>query len=186
MPTITHQFDWPDRIVVGTVGEPGERAFYLQARAGTRVVSIALEKEQSAVLAEKIEEILDQLMARDGNPFSVPAETPLELVDNEPLEQPVDAEFRTGTMALGWDASTSQIVIEAYPYVEVEDGDDDGEIDPPAVEPSEALLVRIPVGTARAFAQRTREIVGAGRPICPLCGTPMEAGGHVCPIPDDL
>lgn len=192
MPTITHQFDWPDRIVVGTVGEPGARAFYLQARDGARVISIALEKEQSATLGAKIEEILDQLMVRDGNPFSVPAATPVELVDNDPLEQPVEPQFRTGTMTLGWDPSTSQIVIEAYPLIEIdvdeEDEDEafDPEIDPIGIEPPEMLLVRIPVGAARAFAQRTREIVGAGRPICPLCGMPMDADGHICPLPDDL
>jgi uncharacterized repeat protein (TIGR03847 family) len=182
MPTVIHGFDWPDRVVIGTVGEPGSRTFYLQARDGARIVSVALEKGQSAVLAEKIEEILDGLMAADGNPFSIPAVTPMELVDNDPLEQPVDPEFRTGAMSLGWDPSTAQLVIEAYPFVEV---DAEGP-EPVAAEPAEMLQVRIPVGTARAFAKRTLEIVGAGRPICPFCGTPMDAGGHVCALPSDL
>jgi uncharacterized repeat protein (TIGR03847 family) len=182
MPTVIHGFDWPDRVVVGTVGEPGSRTFYLQARDGARIVSVALEKGQSAVLAEKIEEILDGLMAADGNPFSIPAVTPMELVDNDPLEQPVDPEFRTGAMSLGWDPSTAQLVIEAYPFVEA-----DAEAPHPvAAEPAEMLQVRIPVGTARAFAKRTLEIVGAGRPICPFCGTPMDASGHVCALPGDL
>jgi uncharacterized repeat protein (TIGR03847 family) len=182
MPTVIHGFDWPDRVVVGTVGEPGSRTFYLQARDGARMVSVALEKGQSAVLAEKIEEILDGLMAADGNPFSIPAVTPMELVDNDPLEQPVDPEFRTGAMSLGWDPSTAQLVIEAYPFVEA-----DAEAPHPvAAEPAEMLQVRIPVGTARAFAKRTLEIVGAGRPICPFCGTPMDASGHVCALPGDL
>jgi uncharacterized repeat protein (TIGR03847 family) len=182
MPTVIHGFDWPDRVVIGTVGEPGSRTFYLQARDGARIVSVALEKGQSAVLAEKIEEILDGLMAADGNPFSIPAVTPMELVDNDPLEQPVDPEFRTGAMSLGWDPSTAQLVIEAYPFVEA-----DAEAPHPvAAEPAEMLQVRIPVGTARAFAKRTLEIVGAGRPICPFCGTPMDASGHVCALPGDL
>jgi uncharacterized repeat protein (TIGR03847 family) len=182
MPTIVHGFDWPDRIVVGTVGQPGSRAFYLQARAGSRIVSVALEKEQSALLAETIDELLDELMATDGNPSSVPAMTPLELVDNDPLEQPVDPEFRTGAMSLGWDPSTAQVVIEAFPLVETDDDDD--ETDAIEAEPTEMLLVRIPVGTARAFAKRTLEIVGAGRPMCPLCGAPMDAEGHDCPLLD--
>ena len=90
MPSIVHTFDWPDRVVVGTVGRPGSRAFYLQARDGARVTSVGLEKMQSAALAEKIDEILDQVMAADGNPVSVPTGIPVELVDNEPLDQPVD------------------------------------------------------------------------------------------------
>ena len=184
MPTIVHGFDWPDRIVVGTVGEPGSRSFYLQVRAGSRVTSVALEKEQSAVLARKIEEILDELMVGDGNPFSIPAVTPVELVDNDPLDQPVEPEFRTGTLGLGWDPTTVQVVIEAYPLVEAEEESGEG-VDDATVEPAEMLVVRIPVGAARAFAKRTLEVVGAGRPICPLCGNPMDPEGHICPRPDD-
>ena len=177
MPTIVHEFAWPDRVVVGTVGLPGSRTFYLQVRSGTRIVSIALEKQQSALLAEKIDEILGQLITFEGNPFSIPTTTPIELVDNDPLEQPVEEEFRTGAMSLGWDPSTVQVVIEAYPVA------DEGESLDPA-EVAEMLLVRIPVGTARAFAKRTREVVGAGRPICPLCGYPVDPDGHTCALPD--
>ncbi|MCU1406332.1 MAG: hypothetical protein JWQ43_2635 [Glaciihabitans sp.] len=176
MPAIVHTFDWPDRVVVGTVGQPGSRTFYLQARTGSKIVSIALEKEQSAVLAEKIEEILDDLMTKDGNPYSVPTATPIELVDNDPLEQPVDEQFRTGALGLGWDPSTAQVVIEAYPYAEEDEDAPDSEM----VEPVEMLLLRMPVGTSRAFAKRTREIVGAGRPICPFCGEPIDPDGHDC------
>ncbi len=180
MPTIVHAFDWPDRVVVGTVGLPGGRTFYLQVRAGAQIVSVALEKQQSALLAEKIDEMLDQLMHHEGNPFSIPTSTPVELVDNDPLEQPVAEEFRTGALSLGWDPSTVQIVIEAFPIVDDEEGD---ALDPDALVAPEVLLVRMPVGTARAFAKRTREVVGAGRPMCPLCGEPIDADGHTCTLP---
>jgi uncharacterized repeat protein (TIGR03847 family) len=201
MPTIVHDFAWPDRVVVGTVGHPGSRTFYLQARTGAQVVSVALEKEQSAVLAQKIDEILDELMVNDGNRFSVPSTTPVELVDNEPLE-PVFEQFRAGAMGLGWDPTTAQLVLEAYPLAAAEvtepaDLDEldekdieaaladaaelDWETGEPMIEPAELLVVRMPVGTARAFAKRTREIVGAGRPLCPLCGTPIDPEGHTCP-----
>jgi uncharacterized repeat protein (TIGR03847 family) len=187
MPTIVHGFDWPDRVVVGTVGPPGSRSFYLQARTASRVVSVSLEKQQSALLAEKIDEILDALMETDGNPSSVPAASPPELVDNDPLDQPVEPEFRTGAIGLGWDPSTSQIVIEAYPLVDGDSADsDDLGSDPAIADPTEMLVVRIPVGTARAFAKRTLEVVGAGRPLCPLCGTPIDPEGHTCPVPGEF
>jgi uncharacterized repeat protein (TIGR03847 family) len=187
MAPIVHGFDWPDRLVVGTVGQPGSRSFYLQARTGSRVVSVGLEKQQSAALAEKIEEILDELMSQEGNPASVPSSTPAELVDNDPLDQPIEEEFRTGTLSLGWDPSTAQVVIQAFPIIEIEvdEDQDELEIDLTEIEPAEMLLVRIPVGTARAFAKRTLEVVGAGRELCPFCGMPMDATGHVCdPSPD--
>ncbi|MGA1811361.1 DUF3090 domain-containing protein [Frondihabitans sp. 4ASC-45] len=186
MPTIVHGFDWPDRLVVGTIGQPGARSFYLQARAGSRVTSVALEKQQSELLAAKIDEILDELMVAEGNPITIPATTPIELVDNEPLDQPVEPEFRIGAITLGWDPSTAQVVIEAYPYDDSEDGFDDSDEFGEATPPSEVLRVKIPVGTARAFAKRTIEVVGAGRPLCPLCATPMDPGGHTCPPLDDL
>ena len=182
MAALIHGFDWPDRFVVGAVGHPGARTFYLQAREGSQVVSVALEKEQSAALAERLEEVLDTLMAEEGNPFSVPALTPDGLADDQPLDLPVVEQFRTGTMSLGWDPSTAQIVIEAFPMPPV---DDDTGMVLDDVEPEEVLVVRIPVGAARAFAQRTRQVVGAGRPICSLCDVPMDPG-HECVVPDDF
>lgn len=183
MPTRVHEFVWPDRVVVGTLGLPGMRTFYLQVRAGTQIVSIALEKQQSALLAEKIDEILDQLITLEGNPFSVPTGTPIELVDNDQLDA-VQEQFRTGVMSLGWDPTTAQIVIEAHPLTEDLGDADDEPLDGEGDDETEMLLVRMPVGAARAFSQRTREVVGAGRPICPLCGYPMDADGHICPLPE--
>ena len=166
-------------MVVGTVGSPGSRTFYLQVRDGARSASVGLEKEQSAVLAEKIDEILDALMADEGNRFSVPAATPVELVDNDPLDQPVEEQFRAGLMRLGWDPSTAQVVVEAFPL----DGADEDAPEPD--DASEMLLVRMPVGTARAFVERTRQVVRSGRPLCPLCGGPVDDDGHVCVFPDE-
>jgi uncharacterized repeat protein (TIGR03847 family) len=79
-------------------------------------------------------------------------------------------------MRLGWDPSTAQVVLEAFPFVEAGESDDEE----PQSEPSEMLLVRMPVGTARAFVQRTRQVVASGRPLCPLCGRPIDEDGHVC------
>jgi uncharacterized repeat protein (TIGR03847 family) len=183
MPTRVHEFDWPDRVVVGTIGLPGARTFYLQVRAGTQIVSVALEKQQSALLAEKIDEILDQLITVEGNPFSVPTATPIELVDNDGLEA-VQEQFRTGALGLGWDPTTAQIVVEAYPITIVDADENDAALDQDGVDVPEMLLVRMPVGTARAFAKRTREVVGAGRPTCPLCGYPIDADGHTCTLPE--
>ncbi|WP_069385878.1 DUF3090 domain-containing protein [Cellulosimicrobium cellulans] len=181
MPTLVHAFDWPDRVVVGTVGMPGSRTFYLQAREGTRTTSVVLEKEQSAVLAETIDRVLDELMDDSDNKWSVPADVPAELVDDDPLDFPVEEKFRTGSMRLTWDPRTAQVVVEAFPLVDADDLDPD-EDEP---EPEEALLVRMPVGTARAFVQRTRAVVRSGRPQCPRCGEPMDPDGHECALPDE-
>ncbi|BDZ43595.1 hypothetical protein GCM10025865_28940 [Paraoerskovia sediminicola] len=106
---------------------------------------------------------------------------PVELIDDEPLEQPVEPEFRAGAMRLSWDPRTAQVVVEAYPVVE-----DDGEEDPDDEdEPAEVLRVRMPVGSALAFAQRASDVVRSGRPICPLCDRPIDDDGHECLLSDD-
>lgn len=176
MPTVVHEFDWPDRVVIGTVGMPGERTFYLQAREGARVVSIALEKAQSAELGRDIDQVLNGLMAASDNRYSVPAQAPPELVDDDPLDQPVLEQFRAGLLQLGWDPTTAQIVVEAYPLVDEPEAAEDDER-----EPEEIFVLRMPVGTARAFAQRTLAVVAAGRPRCPRCGGPIDPDGHACP-----
>jgi uncharacterized repeat protein (TIGR03847 family) len=104
-----------------------------------------------------------------------------ELVDNKDLE-PVEEQVRTGVMSLGWDPTTAQLVIEAYPLAEVE-VDDDGLLETDDAE--EVLRVKMPVGTARAFAKRSREVAGAGRPICVICGQPIDADGHTCTFPEN-
>src|SRR5277367_6217721 len=108
-----HLFERPRRFVAGTVGTPGERTFYLQVADGARVVSVALEKTQVAVLADRIEQLLDEVVARTGTSLPGAAE-----VDSEALEQPVDEEFRVGAMGLAWDSEAGLVIIEAQAPVE--------------------------------------------------------------------
>jgi uncharacterized repeat protein (TIGR03847 family) len=176
MPVIS--YDMPDRFIAGAVGQPGDRAFYLQARDGRRVTSVSLEKFQVTLLAERLGELLDEVLRRTGGSGGVPAVAPTDLSDDEPLDQPVEEEFRVGTMALAWDPEDERVVIEAQEATE--DDDEDTEIG--ADEPLIAVLrVRITAGQARAFAERALKVVSAGRPPCPLCGLPLDAAGHICP-----
>ena len=154
MATVIHSFDPPERFVAGTVGPPGQRTFFLQARSGARVTTVALEKQQVSVLAERIDELLDELIRTDEGEATIPAVTPVALDDNEPLEQPIVEEFRAGTMTLAWDATDERIVIEVFPYAEesvVEPGTPEEEIDDP--EPEEMLVVRLPAGSGPGVHQ---------------------------------
>ncbi|NKZ08402.1 DUF3090 domain-containing protein [Actinomadura latina] len=175
MPVIS--YDRPERFVAGAVGRPGDRAFYLQARAGRRVTSVGLEKFQVTLLAERLEELLDEVLRRSVGDAPVPAATPSELQDDGPLDQPVEEEFKVGTMALAWDPDDEQVVIEAQEVTETEEEPEVGEDDPAIA----VLRVRISAAQARAFAERALKVVAAGRPPCPLCGLPLDGDGHVCP-----
>jgi uncharacterized repeat protein (TIGR03847 family) len=172
---VVHEFDPPERFVAGTVGEPGARTFFLQARSGPRLISVALEKQQVAVLAERIDELLDEVMASDANQTLIPAVAPVGLEDSDPLEQPIDEQFRAGTMTVSWDPAIARVVIEVFPLLDTSDEDDE-----PEVEPEEVFLVRLEAGPARAFVQRAALVIEAGRPDCPFCGSPIDPEGHLC------
>jgi uncharacterized repeat protein (TIGR03847 family) len=186
MPPVVHRFDPPDRFVAGTVGEPGQRTFFLQARAGRRVVSVALEKQQVAILGERIDELLDELMAAGGVAGLIPAITPVEQADSGPLDQPIVEEFRAGTITLSWDADDERVVVEVFPIVEVDvpiEADEDDLVDLPIdePEPEELFIVRMTPAQARVFASRAATVVSAGRPACQFCGGPVDPAGHLCP-----
>jgi uncharacterized repeat protein (TIGR03847 family) len=175
---VTHQvyaFEPPERFVAGTVGPPGERVFYLQARGGGRLVSVALEKVQVALLAEKLDELLGEAHRRFG--VAMP-EVEVETPDNEPLESPVDEEFRVGTLGLAFDVDTSTVVIEAIAAGETEEDEETVEDDASDLD---RLRVRLTPGATRDFIERARRVVSAGRPPCPLCGQPLDPKGHLCP-----
>lgn len=160
-------FDDPDRFVAGTVGEPGDRAFFLQARKGGALVSVGLEKVQVVALAERLDDLLDAVDA----PASGAS-------DESDLEEPVVELFRVGAMALAWDPQSEAVVIEAQTptedgdYVELPDDAEDG---------PDLLRVRIDAPTARGFVRRAEALIAAGRPACPFCGQPLDPQGHFCP-----
>jgi uncharacterized repeat protein (TIGR03847 family) len=166
-------YDPPDRFVAGAVGQPGARAFFLQARSESRLTTVSLEKFQVAALADRLEELLDEVLRRGGGDPQVPAMAPVDLTDNGPLDLPIDEDFRVGTMALAWDPEAARVVIEAQEVT------DDDEESPESPEPA-VLRVRVSAGVARAFTQRALALVAAGRPPCPLCGQPLDSDGHIC------
>jgi uncharacterized repeat protein (TIGR03847 family) len=180
VPRSLHVFDQPERFVAGTVGQPGERQFFLQVRDGARVVSVALEKLQVQALAERVDGLLDEVVRRTGGEAPVPATAPLGSEDLDPLEPPVTEEFRVGAMSLGWNGDTELVIIEAHEVVE----DEETEIPELEEDPDDGpacLRVRLSGAAARAFAKRALSVVSAGRPPCPFCNLPLEPSGHICP-----
>ena len=175
-----YSYDPPERFIAGTVGEPGQRTFFLQAALGGRTTSVALEKEQVAVLAERMEELLDEVLRRTGGTAQVPAVAPVDLIDDGPLSQPIEEEFRVGALTLAWDGDTERVVIEAHARAETEEEQVEA-LDEEADEGPPMLRVRITGAMARAFAKRAQLVVSAGRPPCPFCGLPVDADGHLCP-----
>jgi uncharacterized repeat protein (TIGR03847 family) len=176
MPRRLYVFDLPDRFVAGTVGEPGNRTFFLQARDGTRITSVVLEKVQVAVLADRLNQLLDELEQRGI------AEAPALAADSGPLDEPIVEAFRAGTLTLGWDGDSDRILVEARQQVEDEDEDEEAaEVDDDDPDGPDVLRVRLSPPAARAFVEAAVQVVASGRPPCPLCGQPLDPLGHICP-----
>jgi uncharacterized repeat protein (TIGR03847 family) len=193
MPRQIFIYDPPERLVIGTVGQPGERTFFLQARGAGQLTSVVLEKVQVAALAERLDQLLDEVLRASGGTSTVPAVAPLELNDTLPLDQPIVEEFRVGALGLGWDPETERVVVEALAVPDATESDDaddaegDGtdDTDPGLmsdddVEGPDVLRVRITGAVARAFTKRALAIVAAGRPPCQFCGQPLDPESHVC------
>jgi uncharacterized repeat protein (TIGR03847 family) len=185
MAILVHRYDAPDRFVAGTVGQPGERTFFLQAREGNRMTSVACEKQQVSVLAEHLDRVLDEVLRRSAGEVDVPPASS-KARDTDPLDAPITEEFRVGTMTIAWDPSIDRIVIELFSNVDVAE---ESSQDPPAataaeadeIEADEVFVVKITASYARDFVARAQALVAAGRPSCPFCLQPIDPQGHICP-----
>jgi uncharacterized repeat protein (TIGR03847 family) len=181
MPRRRYLFDTPERFIAGTVGQPGNRVFFLQARDGTRIVSVALEKVQVAALADRLGDLLDELLRRG---IKGAEEQDGAVGDTGAMDEPVNEAFRVGTLSLGWDTEDELVLLEARAFAEEDDepesdeepDDDDDDEDGP-----DSLVVRLTPLAAREFIARAVRLLAAGRPPCPLCGQPLDPQGHMCP-----
>ncbi|WP_427385506.1 DUF3090 domain-containing protein [Janibacter sp. G56] len=161
------EFDPPERFVAGTVGPPGQRAFFLQAGAEGRRATLSIEKVQLKVLVERLSELLDDL---------APDEVEPGIIDNAPLDPPIEEDFRVTTLALSWDDERTVVVIECH------------DADPEEVRaedelpmPVQSVRIVLSPAQAHAFVRRSTGVIGAGRPACPFCGGPLDPEGHICP-----
>ena len=177
MPRQVFRYDDPERFVAGTVGQPGERTFFLQATDGNRITSVSLEKVQVAALAERVDEMLDELRRRGDE--TIPTQPPREIEDVAPLSAPILEDFRVGALALAWEPEARRIVIEAHAQTETDEPVE--ALSDDAVDGPDVLRVSMTAERGRAFARRALRVVAAGRPPCPLCGLPLDPEGHVCP-----
>jgi len=178
MPRRRYLFDSPETFLAGTVGEPGNRTFFLQAREGSRITSVALEKIQVAAVCQRLTELLDQLEQRGIEGSEELDEMPAFLA----LDEPINEAFRVGMLSLGWDTGEELVLIEAR---EITDEDDEDDVDAFGEDDDEdgpdLLRVRLTALVAREFVARSLRLIASGRPPCPLCGQPLDPRGHLCP-----
>lgn len=170
-----HLFRNPDRFIVGTVGQPGDRTFYLQAEHERRIVTVLAEKQQIQILTDRSSALLEEIHRRFGTEFPPKSR---DILDLAPLSLPIDSEFRVGTMGLGWDNDSQSVVVE---LLAVSDGEfDESVVLDDSADGPDALRVFLSPAEVRQFAGRAELILAAGRPPCPLCDRPVDQTGHIC------
>lgn len=161
---MSFDFESVERFIVGTVGQPGERAFFIQARNSKRLVTVALDKSQVAVLTERLALVIKELRADD---LSLRIEPQAQ--DDGPLEGPIESEFDVGAISMEWDALDSMMSLEFSDIAQVDSG----------VELF--LKVRLSITMCDAFINRSKAVLNAGRLPCPFCALPIDPQGHLCP-----
>jgi len=161
---VLHDLNPVTHITVGAVGKPGKRSFYLQGRQGAKVVTLLTEKEQVSALSQGIDQLLERLGVANQTKTVQVTETEME------LSQPIEPVFRVGQLGLGYEAEHGLLVLVAYELPEEENA--------PVVN-----LVRFWATTEqmRALARHAAVVVAGGRPICVMCGRPIDPEGHFCP-----
>lgn len=185
-------FDAPDCFATGTVGESSDAVYVLQAVQGARSASVMLEREQVAILADRVLAVIDELERRGLAAIDA---GPAGAGDLRPLQEPVREDFRVGTMTIAWDEDVDELVVEARSMTfdagagesalrDGEEIDDDDEIPDDAVIGPDVLRVHLTPFMAQQFARRAGVVAGDDRPACPFCGGPLEPTGHLCPRPD--
>ncbi|HET7482970.1 MAG TPA: DUF3090 family protein [Actinomycetota bacterium] len=151
-------------------GRPGERSFFIQAR-GDVTLTYSVEKQQVALLAERLREMLVMIDENDTVTSLLPQRDPAFA-----LETPVDPQWRVGAIGIGYAEEIDNIVVSVGPVTETSE---DEEVEPSEPEfDSRFFLSR---DQARSFVLHALAVIAEGRPICQLCGLPMEPDGHQCP-----
>lgn len=160
----------PEIFTVDYIGEPGKRAFFLQSRSNEGTFTVGIEKEQVAVLAQKLGEILLLVDREDAISGAPPDRDPA--LDPEPMEP----EWRVGSIGLGYEESLDMIAVLLEPLRPQEEEE--------AVEGSgdeRAFRLMLRRDQVRSFILHALAVVAEGRPVCQLCGLPKDPEGHVCP-----
>lgn len=161
----------PDVFTAGTVGPPGQRVFYLQAREEGLVVTLRCEKQQVAALAEYFDGLLDDL---EPAPHAI---APEDLT----LAEPVEDLWVVGAIGVAYDEPGDRIVVVMEELTDAPADPDDPDLDDGAMGAGASVRVRLTRAQVSAFVARSRDLVAAGRPPCRFCGLPLDPDGHACP-----
>ena len=175
MPKLIYDLNPVQHIIADAMGEPGKRTFFLQGRAGSRSVSVVLEKQEVGSLAVSVLQLIEELEKQ--YPDLPPASSRGFKLRTE---HPLDPAFRVGELSIGYDEDSDMIWVLAKALIV----DAQGKVVDPDDDSVPAVRFVAPRGMMRAMSEHALEVIAQGRPVCPLCGRPIDRAGHFSPRTD--
>lgn len=172
MPRVIYRHQPATRFIVSAIGEPGERQFFIQVKSSDGLNSVTLEKTQVIALTERFEELIREL--RRGKLATAADLSAAAVVDDLPMELPIDEDFQVGVISITWEKDLVFVNIQAISQ------DEDLILDDLDSGP-DLIIATLRIDQVKGFCERAKSIVNAGRPACPFCGLPIDPLGHLCP-----
>lgn len=172
MPRVIYRHQPVTRFIVSAIGEPGERQFFIQVKSSDGLNSVTLEKTQVIALTERFEELIREL--RRGKLATAADLSAATVVDDLPMELPIDEDFQVGVISITWEKDLVFVNIQAISQ------DEDLILDDLDSGP-DLIIATLRIDQVKGFCERAKSIVNAGRPACPFCGLPIDPLGHLCP-----
>lgn len=172
MPRIIYRHEPATRFIVSAIGEPGQREFFMQVKSDNGINAVKIEKNQVMALTERLEELIREI--RRGKLASQSEITAPALIDDQPMELPIESDFQVGVISITWEKEMVVINIQAASQ------DDELILDDFESGP-DLIIATLKINQVKGFCERSKTIVNAGRPACPLCALPVDPLGHLCP-----
>lgn len=172
MPRIIYRHEPAIRFIVSAIGEPGQREFFMQVKSDNGINAVKIEKNQVMALTERLEELIREI--RRGKLASQSEITAPALIDDQPMELPIESDFQVGVISITWEKEMVVINIQAASQ------DDELILDDFESGP-DLIIASLKINQVKGFCERSKTIVNAGRPACPLCALPVDPLGHLCP-----
>ncbi len=171
MSTFAYDLNPVQFIIADAMGEPGKRTFFLQGRSGSQVISLVLEKQEVGNLAISILQLLEELETTYPNlkRLAPSKRTPK-------AEHPMEPYFRVGQLSIGYNEEDDMVWLIAKALV----ANEEGEVIDPSRDDVPAVRFVATREQMRIMGEHAMEVIGKGRPVCPLCGRPIEREGHFC------
>jgi uncharacterized repeat protein (TIGR03847 family) len=161
------EIDDVDVFTTGTVGRPGERTFFLQARAGGQRINVKCEKQQVAAVVHYLRRVLKDLPPPQHSPL--PGTLEMTVTDDHVIVH--------GTIGRGYDRSNDRLLIQLEELLPTnEEGEEIGDADDRG-----HVRLFITRSQADAFCDHAEAVVESGRPTCVWCNNPIDPDGHACP-----